>query len=208
MLKSLTTILIAATLVTGCILDPVKPTQINTYEIRPSNQINLNKTPPPKFDETLLIPPMISISPYDSLSMYYSNYKYQIQPYSYSQWVTVPGIMINNAILFYLSSHGPFTSTVNGGVITYANYRLNLILNDLVLNLYKNPPSTNLNVSAQLTNISTGQVIANKNFNLNIPSKVSPKGFVESTNEATNQLGKQIFDWLDQLTLSPETKNK
>jgi ABC-type uncharacterized transport system auxiliary subunit len=208
MLKKLTPILLSTCLLGGCILDPVKPTVIKSYEIKPDNSLNTNATFTPKFDYALILAPMISTSPYNSVSMYYSEKNYEISAYSFSEWATSPAFMINNSVLFTLSSKGPFKATADAVVITYAQYRLNLTLNSIVLNLYTKEPHVSLNVSAQLTDIITGRLVSKHNFDIDEPSKVSPEGFVIAANKATDKLSEEVYQWLSEQSLPKPSKTK
>ncbi len=201
MLKKIIPIILSTSLLGGCILDPVKPTVIKTYEIKPDRSIESNATFVPKFDSSLILAPMISTSPYNSPTMYYSESDYEITAYSYSQWATSPAFMINNSVLFDLSNKGPFKSTTDAVVITYTQYRLNLTLNTIILNLYTTKPEVQLNVSAQLTDITTGKIVNKHNFNITEPSKVSPEGFVISANKATDKLSQEVYQWLSEQKL-------
>jgi len=209
MFKKVGLILSSITILSGCILSPVKPININTYQIMPKIKTTANITPPEKFNQTLLMPPIISLAPFNSFSMYYAAKEYQLKPYAFNQWVALPGDMINNSVLFYLANNGPFSSTLYGGVISNAEYRINLVLNTLVLNLHTPNPMVTLNVSAQLTNTSNGLIVSKKNFNINMPSSASPDAFVISANKATKELAIRVHDWLSEQKLNtPTDKNK
>ncbi len=180
----------------GCsVLGPIKADQPTNYVI---NAIPKSLPSHSQHAGVLLITMPETAPAYNTNQMVYSSKPFQLGYFSQNQWAETPGQMLFPLMIQALENRHYYRSVVGapyGGRIDY-------ILNTHIIALQQNytckPATLRLVISAQLNSAVSNDVIAIKQFVINVPLKErNPYSGVMAANEATVEFLKELITFTE-----------
>ena len=180
----------------SCSLSPIKVAPTSTYTLSNAPK-NMTISTSSRSSETLLITMPIASPGYDSTRMIYVLVPYQLRSFSNHRWAATPAQLMlplmANAIRATHRFHAVVTAPFSGA----ANYQLSTQLLILQQEFLQPQSRVRLVVEVTLQNVATGRVIANRVFQVVVPtSENTPYGGVLATNEAVHQVLRQIAQFV------------
>jgi ABC-type uncharacterized transport system auxiliary subunit len=177
------------------IFSPVTNPSVHKFQITYRNTTeptctNKNKT-------VLQVMPVRANAPYDTVRMYYTKSQYELDSYSYNQWVATPQSMISQAIEQKLLQSCIYTNVINSVFLATADYRLSTQILELKQVIKDNLSTITLITLVQLIDNSTNNVMKSKTFVESIDNTNSPEGFVIGANEVTQKFLVELTEWLE-----------
>lgn len=187
----------------GSILGPVQQREVINYQITDPDFLanlpqasNVCANPPNK--NVLFVSLMRANAPYNSTKMYYSNVKYELDKYGYSQWAALPTDMLTQAINNKIVLSCNYKNVVTTNALANANYSLitQLIVLRHDINQDNKSSVVRLVIYAQLIDLDRNTVKSSKVFELHADAPAGPAGFTDGINQLVNKFDNQLIDWL------------
>lgn len=188
----------------GSILGPVEQRHTIDYEITdPSfiselSKIDSGGCTSSNRNDIIYIATMHANAPYNSTKMFYSNAKYELEKYSYSQWAALPTDMLTQTMVKKIVLSCDFKNVVTNNAIANANY--SLVTQLVILRQDINPDGKTsiamMVIYAQLIDLDRNMVKASRVFELHSNTDAGPVGFTNSINSMMTQFDNQLVTWL------------
>lgn len=187
MKNKLIIILLCGLSLTGCsMFSPVVTDDSSTYML---TTIPSNIPKHPRHAGTLLVMTPDTQPAYNTTHMAYTTKKYQIAYFGRNQWAETPSQMLLPLIVQSLQNTEYYRAVASSPYMGKAEYLLTTQIIKLQQNFVHRPPSVEFFLRAQLTRLTTNQVIATKQFSIVTPIREnSPYGGVLAANDATGKL--------------------
>lgn len=184
---------IATLLLSGC-LSPVKTNPPATYVI---SNVPAASSHAQKHSTVLLVLQPDARPIYQTTQMAYTNRRYQVDYFSENKWAETPSQMLLPLLVQSLQNTNHFKAVLSPPYSGHYNYVLSTQILRFDQDLLQHPEAFRLIVRATLTRTSTGQLIASKDFAINVPlAKLSPYDGVVAANKATQRLLSEINDFV------------
>ncbi len=190
MLPKLLCVLFSVTLLSSCsLLSPVKSRAQSAYII--------NAVPTPETHRThhvtLLISTPETSAAYNTTMMAYTTRPYQIAYFSQNQWAETPAQMLQPLLVQAMQETHYFHAVVTLPFSGHYDYVLNTQILRLQQDFTHRHPCLQLSVRMQLTNATTSQVLATRQYTIDEPLRyASPYSGVMAANRAMERLLRQI----------------
>ena len=197
-MKRILLLLLAAMLLSSCsIFGPTKSNQ-NTYVL---NTLNCNTIHAPPTSITLLINTPEASQAFDSTQMAYSRCPYELTYYSKNAWVDTPPNMLLPLMVQSLQNTCHYHAVVQPPFADHYDWTVNTQIIALVHDYSTCPSTVRLSVRAQVTNATTGKVVAARQFFVVAPDPCnSPYSGVAAANRATAFFLKELTCFVLQAT--------
>src|SRR5690625_1274822 len=169
----LLSVCVVVSVLAGCGLIP-KPdkTPVNQYDITP--KAATRNSPTALCAQVLEIRGVSARAPWMSTDMLYTRNKHEIKSYAYNQWAATPATMLGHALVSILKASGLYRGVLGPGAPGSADLVLSVTLDSGPLQVFPpqsgqggNAPDSSretLSLSATLTSMTTGELIAGKTF--------------------------------------------
>jgi ABC-type uncharacterized transport system auxiliary subunit len=201
-------VLLATLAIAGCgsILGPVEQRRTIDYEITdPSflsapelSKIDSGGCTTSSRNDIIYVSTMHANAPYNSTKMFYSNAKYELEKYSYSQWAALPTDMLSQTMVKKIVLSCDFKNVVTNNAIANANY--SLVTQLVVLRQDVNPDGKTsvvmMIIYAQLIDLDKNIVKSSRVFALHENGDAGPVGFTNSINSMMTNYDNQLVTWL------------
>ena len=187
-------------LLTSCsIFSPVTTPLTHKFQIVDHNMDDNIDAPQcvAKNKAVIQIMPVRANAPYDMVKMFYSKSQYELDSYSYNQWVATPQSMIGQAIAQKILQSCLYTNTISGTFLATADYRLSTQLIELKQIIKNNSSTIVLTALVQLIDNASNEVIKSKTFIETTDNINSPEGFVVGANTVTQKFLSALIKWLE-----------
>lgn len=187
MKNKLILILLCGLSLTGCsMFSPVAVDDSSTYVLTtiPSNIPKHTRN-----SGTILVMTPDTQPAYNTTHMAYTTKKYQIAYFGRNQWAETPAQMLLPLIVQSLQNTQYYRAVAVSPYMGRAEYLLTTQIIKLQQNFVMRSPSVEFYLRAQLTRLSSNQVVATKQFTIVTPIREhTPYGGVLAANEATGKL--------------------
>lgn len=186
MKKSYLSLIAIMLTLTGCSLSPVSSDPNSTYLLNtlPSHIPNKHRDAGTIF----VMAPQTQPS-YNTTRMAYTAKPYQIAYFARSQWAETPSQMLQPLIVQSLQNTHYYHAVASAPYMGKYRYVLTTDIIKLQQNYVMQPVSAEFYVRAQLSQATTGQVIATKLITVRVPIRCkTPYGGVMASNHATGKL--------------------
>ncbi len=136
-------VLISSVVISSCsVFSPIATVDIHKFQITLDNNSNiqnsvctkdsnLNHNNIPENKLVLQLMPIKANAPYDTVRMYYSKSKYELDNYLYNEWVTPPQNMLTQLVLQELLNSCIYGNVINSSFLVNADYRLSIQILEL-----------------------------------------------------------------------------
>lgn len=173
----------------GC-LSPIKSGPDNAYLINTTPTSTVKKIP---HRSILMIMPMDTVPAYNTTQMAYTSKPYQLAYFAENRWADTPAQMITPLMVETLQNTNYFRAVITPPFVGRYDYTLSTQMLTLKQDFTQQPAVMRLVVRAQLNRVESGQLIANKQFNINVPlQQKSPYYGVVAANQATSTLLREL----------------
>lgn len=199
-------ILLSVIFLTSCgsILSPMKVSSVSTYTMTnsPANTVFSNHTASSK---TLLVTLPNASPGYQSSRMIFVMVPYQLRSFSNHRWVAAPAELLMPLIASRLRAEHYFHAVVTSPFSGTANDQLTIQLLTLQQEFLQPQSQVRLSLEVTLQNVATGRVIANRLFQVVVPTtENTPYGGVLATNAAVHQVLDQIATFVVKRVMSED----
>lgn len=183
-------------LLTGCSFDPVKMPLVHQYTLSVVNTKQYSKTSPNK---TILVTLPTAAPAFQSKNMWYSKEPYQIQSFSYNEWVAAPNNMLLPLLVESLTSSHYFKAVVSPPYSGISYYRLDTQILDFRQYFFDKNSEFRFVLHATLVNENTHNVIFSRDFSAMIKAAANPESGVIAANQAVQQVLNQLVSVISKL---------
>lgn len=188
-------------LLVGCssMLSPVSQRATTYYDIVDASVIKADRLDCSKENQAgvLYIAPMRAYLPYDTSKMFYTQAKYELKTYSYSQWVALPTELLGQNLTKRIALSCTFKEIATSHALADAKYNLVTILVGLRQEINGDKASVHLIIASELVSLENNQLIATNLFNQQVETPVGPSGLVVGISQLSSQYNDQIVSWLN-----------
>lgn len=197
--------IISFILLAGCsVFQPVKSAHLASYAIEAQFAPAATKTT----ELTLLVPPPVARSGYESARMIYLKQVHELDAYSQSQWVDSPARMLAPLLLQAIESTASYRAVIPVRSAATADVRLDTEIVRLQHEFLSKPSQVHLTLRAQLIDLRSKAVLATREFDvLEAAPSDDPYGGVLATNRAVKILLQQVADFCVQAGKNIKTNN-
>ena len=176
---------------TACsLLSPVtiEPTQHFTLEHHSHSDMAVHQT-----DKTILVMRPKAAAGYDSQSMLYRARAFQVDAFAHNEWLAPPAQLLSSTLERALIQSNAYRAVESASFTGDTDYSVDTTLQRLDQDLTQTPHKVVLELTAQVIDNRTRQVIASELFSISIPmSQNTPYGGVLAANAATDKLTKAV----------------
>ncbi len=182
-------------ILTACAVNVPQPT---LYTLNPGKITTIKAKPTQR---TLLVLDTDSVPAFRRKDMAYVLGSYQIAYYAKHSWVAAPAQQLTPIIVTALQESGHYKGVVTAPFIGITNLRLATRLIKLEQIFSGNQSSVLLQLSAHITNATTGKLIASREFQAQIPApQNNPYGGVIAANQAAKIIVQKLVQFCLQKT--------
>jgi cholesterol transport system auxiliary component len=190
---TLSSICSAAFLLSGC-LSPIKSGPDNSYLINTLPKSTAKKR---EHNSILLVAPTDTVPAYNTTQMAYTNKPYQLAYFAENRWADTPTQMITPLIVEALQNSNYFRAVITPPYAGHYDYALGTQIITLKQDFTQQPAVMRLTLRAQLNRVATGQLIANKQFNITVPlQQKTPYYGVIAANQATSTMLQELTSFV------------
>lgn len=133
---------------------------------------------------------------YNTTQMAYTDKPYQVSYFSENQWAETPSQMLFPLLVQSLQNTNYFHAVVVAPYAGKYEYMLTTQILQLTQNFLHNTSYVDMSVRVQLSRVTTGQLIATKQFSRHVPMpQKSPYGGVIAANWATSSILREISEF-------------
>ncbi len=145
---------------------------------------------------TLMVGAPDSVPLYDTVDMAYTTSPYQIAYFAKSTWAETPADMLRPLLVETLHKTHHFRVVTTTQASGASDYVLHTQIVEFRQVFYQGASEVHIKMAAQIVKTSTGQVIANKLFNVVEPApQNSPYGGVVAANHAAAEMLRQVAEF-------------
>lgn len=176
----------------GC-FGPVKTAPETSYMLNAiPNQISKRQSRP----ITLLVAQPETRPIYNTTRMAYTSKPYQVSYFGENQWAETPSQMLHPLLVQSLQNTHYFRAVVVPPYVGKYDYLLSAQILSLQQNFIHEPNMLEMSVNVQISRISTGQLVATKQFSISVPiTKKTPYAGVIAANKASARIIEQITEF-------------
>ena len=184
----------SSVILSGCsLLSPVKSEPENTYVLTSIPAYTVARRTHPI---TLLVMPPDTNPAYNTTQMAYTVKPYQIAYFAQNRWAETPSQMLQPLMVQTLQNTRYFHAVVTPPYAGRYQYMLSTHILKLQQDYTRRPAVLQLTLRAQLSRVTTNQIMATKQFSVVEPLwQKSPYGGVIAANRATATMLKHLSDF-------------